>query len=82
MIEINKTHVGLRVLAISENAAIFQLADQGVHHRMISAHDRETVERHVLDEGAECLLHGVEGMEMVEMLWIDVRHNGDVSRQL
>ena len=36
-------------------------ADQRLHHRMIGAHHGEAVERHVLDEGAEGVLHGVEG---------------------
>ena len=49
---------------------------------MVGAHHRETVERHVLDEAAESILHGVVGLEVVEMLGIDIGHDRDVGRQL
>ena len=58
------------------------LPDQRLHHRMVGAHHREAVERHVLDEGAEGLLHRLEGLEVVEMLGVDVGDDGDVGRQL
>ncbi len=57
MIERNQPHIGLRVLAIGDDAAILDAADHRLHHRMIDAHHRETVERNVLDEIAERLLH-------------------------
>ena len=53
-----------------------------LHDRMIGAHHREAVERHVLDEGAERVLHRVEGLEVIEMLGIDIGDDGDVGRQL
>src|SRR5262249_7621376 len=81
MVEIGEPYVSLWVFAVSEDAPIFQLADQGLHHRMICAHNREAIEWHVLDESAECILHGVKRLEMVEMLRIDVGDDGDVSRQ-
>jgi hypothetical protein len=59
-LEIDQPHIGLRVLAIGDDAAVLDLADQRLHHRMIDAHHRKTVERHVLDEVAERILHGVE----------------------
>ena len=49
---------------------------------MIGAHHRKSVERHVLDEGAERVLHRVEGLEVVEMLGVDIGDDGDVGRQL
>ena len=58
------------------------LSDQQLHHRMVGAHHREAVERHVLDESAERLLHRVEGLEMIEMLGVDVGDDGDVGRKL
>ena len=58
------------------------LADQLLHGRMIEAHHGEAVERQVLDEGEERLLDRVEGLEMVEMLGIDVGDDGDVGGQL
>ena len=58
------------------------LSDQLLHHRMIGAHHREAVERHVLDESAERLLHRLEGLEMIEMLGIDIGDDGDVGRKL
>ena len=82
MIEIDEPHVGLRVLAIGDDAAVLDAADELLHHRMVGAHHRETVERHVLDEGAERVLHRVEGLEVIEMLGIDIGDDGDVGRQL
>ena len=61
---------------------ILDAADQALHHRMVRAHHREAVERHVLDEGAERILHRVESLEVVEMLGIDIGDDGDVGRQL
>ena len=49
---------------------------------MIGAHDREAVERNVLDEIAEGVLHRFVGVEMVEMLGIDIGDDDDVGRQL
>ena len=49
---------------------------------MVEAHHREAVEGQVLDEGAERLLDGVEGLEMVEVLGVDVGDDRDVGRQL
>ncbi len=82
MVEIGKPHVGLRIAAVSENAAVFQFADQRLHHRMIGAHHGKTVERNILDEGAEGVLHRLEGVEMVEMLGVDIGDDDDVGRQL
>ena len=82
MIEIDETHVGLRIFAVSEDATVFQPADQRLHHRMIGAHHRKAIERNVLDEGTEGILHRLEGMEMVEMLGVDIGDDGDVGRKL
>ena len=82
MVEIDEPHVGLRILAIGDDAAVLDAADQLLHHRVVGAHHREAVERHVLDEAAERLLHRVEGLEVVEMLGIDIGDDGDVGRQL
>ena len=82
VIDIDEAHVGLRVFAISEHTPVFQLADQTLHDRMIRAHDREPVERHVLDEGAKRVLHGIECFEMIEVLRIDIGDDSDIGRQL
>ena len=50
--------------------------------RVVDAHHREAVERHVLDEVAERVLHRVEGLEVIEMFGIDIGDDGDVGRQL
>ena len=49
---------------------------------MVDAHHREAVERDVLDEGAEGLLHRLEGPVVVEVLGVDVGDDGDVGGQL
>ena len=80
--DIDQPHVGLRIFAVGDDAAILDAADQFLHDRMIGAHHREAVERHVLDEGAKRVLHRVEGLEVIEVLGIDIGDDGDVGRQL
>jgi len=48
---------------------------------VIDTHYRKTVERHVLDEIAERVLHGVESLEVIEMFRIDIGDDGDIGRQ-
>ena len=80
--EIDQPRIGLRILAVGDDAAVLDLADHGLHDRMIGAHHRKAVERHVLHKRAECVLHGVEGLEVIEMLGIDIGDDGDIGRQL
>ena len=82
MRHVDQPHVGLRIFAVGDDATVLDAADQRLHDGMIGAHHRKSVERHVLDEGAERVLHGVEGLEVVEMLGIDIGDDGDVGRQL
>jgi hypothetical protein len=82
MVEIDEPHVRLRVLTICDDAAVLQPADQLMHHRMVGAHHRKAVERQVLDEGAKRFLYGLESLEMIEMLRIDIGDDGDIGRQL
>jgi hypothetical protein len=70
------------ILAVGDDAAILDVADQRLHLGMVGAHHPETVERHILDELAERLAHLVEGAVVVEMLGVDVGDDGDVGRQL
>ena len=48
---------------------------------MIDAHHRKAVERHVLDEGVERLLHMIEVVIVVEVLGIDVGDDHHICRQ-
>ena len=48
---------------------------------MVEAHHGEAIERKVLDEGEERLLDRVEGLEMVEVLGVDIGDDGDVGGQ-
>ena len=82
MRNVDEPHIGLRILAIGDDAMVLDAADQALHHRMIGAHHREAIERHVLDEGAKRVLHGVIGLEVIEMLGIDIGDDGDIGRQL
>ena len=82
MVEIDQAHVGLRVLAVGDDAAVLDAADERLHDRMVDAHHGEAVERHVLDEVPEGLLDGLEGLEVVEMLGVDVGDDRDVGGQL
>ncbi len=79
---IGEAHVGLRVLAIGDDAAVLDAAHQRLHFGMVDAHHAEAVERHVLDEVAECLAHAIEGAVMVEVLRVDIGDHGDLGRQL
>ena len=82
MIELEEPHVGLRVLAVGDDAAILDAPDEALHDRMVGAHHGKAVERHVLDEGEERVLHGREGLEVVEVLGVDIGDDRDVGRQL
>ncbi len=82
MIELGETHVRLQILAVSDHATIGDLSDQELDYGMVRAHHGKSIERHVFDECAKCLLHGIESLEVIEMLGIDVGHDRDVGRQL
>ena len=79
--EIDQPRIGLRIFAIGDDAAVLDLADDGLHHRMVDAHHGKAVERHVLDEIAEGVLHRLERPEVIEMLRVDIGDDGDVGRQ-
>ena len=80
--QVDQPHIGLRVFAIGDDAAVLDLADEGLHHGMIGAHHGKAVERHVLDEIAERVLDRLERLEVIEMLGIDVGDDHDIGRQL
>jgi len=71
--------------AFIENVPFYGFAvmctDHPLHDRVIGAHDGEAVERYVLDESAERLLHGGEGFEVIKMLGVDIGDDGDVGGQ-
>ena len=81
-LDVEQADVGLRVLAIGEDPPVLDLADQLLHRRMVEAHHGEAVERQVLDEGQKGVLDRVEGLEMVEVLGVDVGDDRHVRRQL
>ena len=80
--DVQEADIGLRVLAVGQNAPVLDPADQLVHGRMVVTHDGEAVERQVLDQRQKGLLDRIESPEMVEMLRIDIGDDGDVGRQL
>jgi hypothetical protein len=79
---VDKAHVGLRVLAVGDDAVILDAAYQILHNGMIDAHHREAIERHVLDKGAKRILNGIEGLEVIQMFWIDIGDDGDIGGKL
>ena len=81
-VDVEQAHVGLRVLAVGEDPAVLDAPDQLLHRRMIVAHDGEAVERQVLDQRQKGVLDRVEGLEVVEVLGIDVGDDRDVGGQL
>src|SRR5215218_5452736 len=62
--QVDEAHIGLRILAIGDDAPVLDLADESLHHGMIDAHHGEAIERQVLDEMAERVLHRFEGLEV------------------
>src|SRR5215468_6060745 len=80
VIKIGETDVGLRIFAVSKDAPVLYFAYQRLHNGVIGAHDREAIKWDVFHKGTECILHRVECLEMIEMLRVDVRYNGDVGR--
>ena len=81
-VDVEQARVGLRILAIGQNAPVLDPPDQLLHGRMIEAHDGEAVKRQVLDQGEKGLLDRVEGLEVVEVLGVDVGDHRDVGGQL
>ena len=55
---------------------------RGLHFGMVGAHHRKSIEGYVLDEGLERLLYGIESLEVIEMLGIDIGDDRDIGRQL
>ncbi len=78
-IDVEQPHVGLRIFAIGDDAAVLDAADELLHGRMVEAHDREAIEGNIFDEGAEGFLDRVECIEMIEMFGIDIGDDGDVG---
>ena len=81
-IDVQEAHVGLRILAVGEDPPILDAPDKLLHGRMIVAHDGEPVKRQVLDQRQKGVLDRVEGLEVVEVLGIDVGDDDDVGRKL
>jgi hypothetical protein len=80
-LDVEQPHVGLRIFPVSDHASIFDPADKLLHDRVIEAHHCEPVKRQVLDKSAKRFLDGIERLEMVEMLGIDVSDDRHVRRQ-
>ncbi len=81
-IDIMHAHVRLPVGTVGHDSPVLDTPDEILHRRVIDAHYRETVERDVLDEAEERRLDRVIGLEMIEMLGIDIGDNGIVTGQL
>ena len=81
-LHIEQTHIRLGIFAIGDDAPILDAAHQLLHRGMVEAHDGEAIEGQILHQGAEGLLHGVEGLEVIEMLGVDIGDDGDVGGQL
>ena len=75
-------HLRLRIAAVGDDAPVLDPGDERLHLRVVEAHHREAVERHVLDEGAERLAQRVERAVMVEVLRVDVGDDDDVGGKL
>src|SRR5439155_8438847 len=58
--------------AVSDDAPVAHPGDDRLHFRMIDAQQRGAIERHILDELDERILHLVEAAIMIEMLGIDI----------
>ena len=71
-VDVEQPHVGLRIFAVGDDAPVLDAADQLLHDRMIEAHDGEAVEGQIFDKGEKRLLDRVEGLEVVEMLGVDI----------
>ena len=81
-VDVDEAHVGLRVLAVGDDAPVLDMADQILHDRVIDAHHGKAIERDVVDEAPERVLDRLERAEMVEMFGVDVGDDGDIRRQL
>ena len=79
---IDKTHISLRVLAISHNAAVFDAAHQSLHFGMIKAHHAKAIEGNILDKLRESRTHSVEIAVMIEMFRVDIGDDRNIGRKL
>ena len=70
-------HVGLGGEAIGHDPPVAQARDDRLDLGMVDAEQGRAVERHILDEFDEGVLHLVERAIMVEMLGIDVGDDRD-----
>ena len=77
-----EAHIGLRVLAIGNDAPVLDAGDQRLHFRMVRAHHAKAVERNIFNELAESLANLVERAVVIEMLGIDVGDDRYLGRQL
>ena len=51
-------------------------------HGMVDAGDGEPIEGNVAEEGLELAVHVLDGLEVVEMLGVDVGDDADLGRDL
>ncbi len=70
-------NVSVGAQAVSDDAAIGDAGDQGLHLGMVEAHYGKAIERNVLDEAHEGVAQRVEGTVVIEMLGIDVGDHRD-----
>ncbi len=70
------------IFAIGDDAAVLDFSDQFLHRDMVEAHHRETIKGQVFDERAEGFLDGVEGLEVIEMLGVDIGDHRDIGWKL
>ena len=76
-LEVDRPHVGVGADTVGDDAAVGDARQQRLDLGMVEAQHGEAVERDVLDEAHESVAQRVEGAVVVEMLGIDVGHDGD-----
>src|SRR5690606_39224291 len=84
--DFTQPHIRIRARTIGYErtpvTAQLQPLDDFPHNRMVRAGHRQSIEGDVPIERLELAVHVLDGLEVVEMLRIDVRHDADLRRDL
>ena len=81
-LKIFPAHIGLRIKAISHNAAVGDTADKVLHLRVINAEHRKAVKGQIIDKAIKGFAQHIKIAVMLHMLRVDIGDNGHGGEKL
>ena len=78
--DIGDRNVGRRSRTIGHDAA-FNLRYERLHRRLVQTENRRAVERNLVDVGQESGLNILQITIMIQVIGLDIGHDGDRRRQ-